>query len=85
MYIPTKRWRSYHRALNSKKEWAIKFSKLSPLNQMFQWCWRDELFEKELKNRNWLLDISGIKSTSWCGTVVLNLDHGVTFAEKKEK
>lgn len=43
MNIPTKRFRSYYRALKRQESWAIKLSKLSKLEQMFAWLYRDHL------------------------------------------
>jgi len=72
MKIPVKRWRGYYRALKRREDWAVKFSKLSPFNQLFTWTYRDEMLEAALKNRSWILDaISKEQTTSWTGTVFL--------------
>lgn len=88
MHIPVKRWRGYHRALKRGEPWAIKFSKLSPLNQMFTWVYRNELFEQALKAKNWLLDFIP-KDSSWASSkyhqpVILGLSP-LTFADTKEE
>ncbi len=88
MHIPVKRWRGYHRALKRGEPWAIKFSKMSPLNQVFTWVYRDYMFEKLLYSKNPILD-SIPKDSSWSSgkyyqPVILGLEHGVTFADTKE-
>lgn len=57
MQIKTKRWRGYYRALKNKEEWAIYFSKLSPLQQSLRWVHRDKIFDGAMKTGNPYADL----------------------------